>query len=165
MKDLTREQLEAFYADSLAINATLRGENERLKKHVNDYAQTIEAMKNEQSLIVFDEKDPHRISACVNACAGLHTKIIQTIAAFGGMSQDAAVAAVVHERDAFAREVDEANERVAAITEERDRLSFKLTKIKAAWVAAGCWPDTIEEKQRIGDAINSDPLQQGGATC
>lgn len=44
MKDLTREQLEAFYADSLAINATLRGENERLKKHVNDYAQTNEAL-------------------------------------------------------------------------------------------------------------------------
>lgn len=69
------------------------------------------------------------------------------------------------ERNAFAREVDEANEQVAAVTEERDRLAFKLTKIKAAWVAAGCWPDTIEEKQRLGDAINSDPQQQGGAEC
>ena len=130
MKDLTREQLEAFYADSLAINATLRGENERLKKHVNDYAQTIEAMKNEQSLIVFDEKDPHRISACVNACAGLHTKIIQTIAAFGGMSQDTAVAAVLHERNSFAREVDEANERVADAIAQRDILLAALEQAK-----------------------------------
>lgn len=52
MKDLTREQLEAFYADSLEINATLRGENELLKKHVNDYAQTNEALKAELSNLV-----------------------------------------------------------------------------------------------------------------
>lgn len=67
-----------------------------------------------------------RILACVNACAGLHTKVVQTIAAFGGMSQDTAVAAVVQQRDAFAREVDEANERVAAVTDQRDQLLAAL---------------------------------------
>lgn len=49
MKDLTREQLEAFYADSLAINSTLRGENERLKKHVNDYAVENQHLQTENS--------------------------------------------------------------------------------------------------------------------
>lgn len=86
MKDLTREQLEAFYADSLDINATLRGENERLKKHVNDYAQAIESLKA-----------------------------------------------------------------------ERNAFEAKLSRINCAWLEAGCWPDTIEEKKRISDAIVSDP--------
>lgn len=40
-----------------------------------------------------------RIAACLNACAGLDTKIVSTIAAFGGMCQDNAVAAVIKQRD------------------------------------------------------------------
>lgn len=42
---------------------------------------------------------------------------------------------------------------------ERDALAAKLDKIDNAWFAAGSWPDTFEEKQRISDAIVSDPQQ------
>lgn len=80
------------------------------------------------ALTLQNVQNAKRIAACLNACEGLHTKVVQTIAAFGGMSQDTAVAAVMHERDAFAREVDEANERVAAVTDQRDQLLAALEK-------------------------------------
>lgn len=48
---------------------------------------------------------------------------------------------------------------VAKLLAERDALAAKLAKIVDAWLAAGSWPDTAEEKQRISDAIVSDPQQ------
>ncbi len=45
MESLTRNELEQFYADALAINATFRSENERLKRQVNDQAQELEQLK------------------------------------------------------------------------------------------------------------------------
>lgn len=68
MNNLTREQLEAYYADSLQINATLRGENERLKKHVNDYAQSNESLKNERNAL----------AAWSNQAAALFLRVIQS---------------------------------------------------------------------------------------
>lgn len=53
--------------------------------------------------------------------------------------------------DAFEREMN--------LKAERDALASKLGQIADAWVAAGCWPDTIEEKQALGAAINRQPDQ------
>lgn len=46
MESLTRNELEQFYADALAINATIRSENERLKRQVNDQAQRIDQLQS-----------------------------------------------------------------------------------------------------------------------
>lgn len=49
MENLTRNELETFYADALAINATIRSENERLKRQVNDYATENQHLQTENS--------------------------------------------------------------------------------------------------------------------
>ncbi len=61
MENLTRNELEQFYADALAINATIRSENERLKRQLNDQAQELEQLKRKavdvKNAFEFGERD------------------------------------------------------------------------------------------------------------
>lgn len=82
-----------------------------------------------------------RILACVNACAGLHTKVVQTIAAFGGMSQDTVVAAVLQEAAKATRELEALKARI------------KEEAYEAYWQAsddnrADRWNDTFDKDVR-----------------
>lgn len=45
------------------------------------------------------------------------------------------------------------------VRQQRDALAAKLQKIADAWMGAGSWPDTVEEKQTIANAINAAPQQ------
>lgn len=54
------------------------------------------------------EEAAQRAAACWNACEGLDTKTVLTIAAFGGMSQDNAVSAIARQRDQLLAAVEQA---------------------------------------------------------
>lgn len=49
-------------------------------------------------------------------------------------------------------------ERDAALAQNAE-LVAKIDAIKDAWMAAGSWPNTVEEKQAIANAINATPTQ------
>ena len=50
------------------------------------------------------------------------------------------------------------NQRDAALAREAE-LVAKIDAIKDAWMAAGSWPHTVDEKQGIANAINATPTQ------
>lgn len=48
-------------------------------------------------------------------------------------------------------------EAVAKLLAERAALSAHIAIIQDAWLSAGGWPDTFDEKQRLSDAIYGTP--------
>lgn len=56
-------------------------------------------------------------------------------------------------------EADRCYARINELEAQNAELVAKIYAIKDAWMAAGSWPDTVEEKQAIANAINAAPQQ------
>lgn len=50
-------------------------------------------------------------------------------------------------------ELELAEKQITELEAERDALAAQVHAIKSAWVAIGNWPDTVEDKKLIANAI------------